>query len=61
MSNSETLKCNDCQKVLPDRKRGITELSSWRLGTYYEGPSICGKCSDKRYERAIIKQEAEAP
>lgn len=53
--------CNDCQRPLSDMTGRIIKARSTNLGPYYDGPAICGTCSNIRYEKAWAQHESEKP
>ena len=49
--------CNDCKQPLSEREKSVIKGSSARLGKYYDGPPICDRCANARYEQAWKDKE----
>lgn len=51
--------CADCDQTVPDGEDMYIKCRSARIGVYYQGQPICGKCSEERYKTAIRELEAK--
>jgi len=51
-------KCNDCDRSL-GRRGGLISASTAEVGTYYDGPPICFRCAEARYELHVAETDRE--